>query len=450
VTTEHVQSWLTKPETGFPLDAVVEEFHLVGKHFVDDDLLKCLDAARDVLRGDGYGGDDQLAAFLDQALDKYDGRYDYPSYIGLNLLGLPGTDAVLTGAGLHRGRYLELLGLLLGDVIGFEIAASGGAHDWLPMLRPPHRTVSKRCHIALRLFREIGDELAQRYTAGGDPVGLAHLVSAAAVARAPGRDRRAIALAMLPVYRIHDEYMFIRTLQMFELSFNMLAGELRRAIDALSRSEVGPAVAAIASGTATLRTVSPLFSFLATMDVESFRTFRSFTEGASAIQSHNYKLVEALCRMPDETRLASSAYTSVPTVRHAVLSGIPTISAATSRYLETAPEGDAEPLRQAMTEFSAAMRQWRNTHYRLARRMLGDVRGTGYTEGVPYLRDVVDIPVFTTRPTIARPTTGGSQTKTSSRSDSVHSGWAATVAGPVAPTASQTSASRQGSTRDTT
>jgi tryptophan 2,3-dioxygenase len=47
-----------------------------------------------------------------------------------------------------------------------------------------------------------------------------------------------------------------------------------------------------------------------------------------------------------------------------------------------------------MTAFAAALRRWRQTHYRIAVRMLGTRSGTGYTEGTPYLDEVRKVPVF--------------------------------------------------------
>jgi tryptophan 2,3-dioxygenase len=48
----------------------------------------------------------------------------------------------------------------------------------------------------------------------------------------------------------------------------------------------------------------------------------------------------------------------------------------------------------AMAEFAAALSRWRQTHYRLAVRMLGAKPGTGYTDGTPYLERVRAVPVF--------------------------------------------------------
>jgi tryptophan 2,3-dioxygenase len=51
-------------------------------------------------------------------------------------------------------------------------------------------------------------------------------------------------------------------------------------------------------------------------------------------------------------------------------------------------------MRDAMAGLESALAHWRNSHYKLAVRMLGSRRGTGYTEGVPYLHDVRALPVF--------------------------------------------------------
>ncbi len=59
--------------------------------------------------------------------------------------------------------------------------------------------------------------------------------------------------------------------------------------------------------------------------------------------------------------------------------------------------GDVEPdaaAHAAMERFESALAHWRNSHYKLAMKMLGERRGTGYTEGVPYLNDVRSLPVF--------------------------------------------------------
>ena len=137
------------------------------------------------------------------------------------------------------------------------------------------------------------------------------------------------------------------------------------------------------------------------MQVEAFQSFRVFTEGASAIQSRNYKLVESLCRQPDPSRLDSPAYRSVPEVRQRVLAGQETLDGAlaAARAAGCLNSGDVNDIEQAMRELAATLLRWRRTHFRLAVRMLGERTGTGYTEGSPYLKAAQSIPVFPSLPT---------------------------------------------------
>src|SRR5687767_11050491 len=134
----------------FPLDAVIAEFRRVGKHFVDVQLLEALARVRAGLPA----GSDRLRRFLDTALDKYDGRFDNPSYLALHDIPMPttagGCPLHTTGAERQRDR---LIALLVADVLRFELAALDGATDLLPLLRPDARVVGKRCALGLRLLR---------------------------------------------------------------------------------------------------------------------------------------------------------------------------------------------------------------------------------------------------------------------------------------------------------
>jgi tryptophan 2,3-dioxygenase len=90
------------------------------------------------------------------------------------------------------------------------------------------------------------------------------------------------------------------------------------------------------------------------------------------------------------------AYQSVPEVRDRVLRGQPTLDQAFTDALASGRLSAAgrDVLTTAMHELADALLRWRQTHYRLAVRMLGERPGTGYTEGTPYLKAVRSIPLF--------------------------------------------------------
>jgi tryptophan 2,3-dioxygenase len=48
----------------------------------------------------------------------------------------------------------------------------------------------------------------------------------------------------------------------------------------------------------------------------------------------------------------------------------------------------------AVVELERRHQRWKTTHFRLAARMLGDAAGSGYTAGVPYLRQCLENRLF--------------------------------------------------------
>jgi len=385
----------------FPYDDVLAEFQRLGKHFAPKELLTALEGVRrqtaDQPRSAASHEFNLLKRFLDCALDKWDGKYDYPSYTGLPLLPLPAEDDTARAARRHDRLTL----LLVTDILRFELAAADGQTTLLPRMRPDQPVTAKRCRLGLRVF---GSRLWVFGLSGAEltasPVAAARRACAAIAPTVTPSEGRILQLSMLPVDIIHDEYMFIRVLQSFESAFALICVNLGAAIKALTPASAEPdaelAAALLRHCTAELHRAAPLFSLLATMQVGAFRLFRQFTEGASAIQSRAYKLMEALCRAPDTGRLDSPAYNNVPEVRALAVDGLPNLQQALEQSMAS---GDLTPqagkeVCDAMSSFAEVLSQWRTTHYRLAMRMLGEAPGTGYTEGTPYLKSVQHIPVF--------------------------------------------------------
>jgi len=410
--THELDDWLGHPDPEhFPYDPVIDAFHRVGKHFVDKDLLADLARARSRLPAGGAeeGAGHVLAAFLDTALDKWDGCYDYSTYLSLGVLPLPGsTPGVPAAPGGETGapaavrdaeyRRDRLVVQLIGDAIRQELAAADGATELWPEMRPPAATTAKRLRLGVRAvtpaIRRLGLPVADPAD-GAEPAARPMWQAVAADARP--EELRTLRLSILPVYVSHDEYMFLRILQSLETYFAALAVTLRTAVAELGQGDAAGCAQLVRRAAEDLREAAAVFPLLATTQVDSFRTFRMYTEGASAIQSRNYKMVESLCRTPDDPRLDSAAYLAVPDVREKVLAGQTTL-AGTLREVQAAgliSAPDQALLGEALEAFSGTLLHWRQTHYRMAVRMLGEGSpGTGYTEGTPYLRAVRDIPVF--------------------------------------------------------
>lgn len=388
--------WQEPGAEDFPFGLAVEACQEAGKHFLADEVIGRLDLVRDARQRVGGESDSQrlLDGFLDCALDKHDGRYDYATYCALMVLDFPDE----TCRGLERDTVLERrdLGLLalIGDLLAFELDALDGKAGILPQMRPDPDLARRRLRLAIAALRP-SLERAGLSVQAGSPETVARDVLALIGSLLSERMRDQLRVSLLPVHVVHDEYLFLRVLQSFELSFAWIAVALREAIGSM-HSAPWTSLDWLRLANRLLREVARLFPLIASMQPAAFHDFRRFTEGASAIQSAGYKTVEALCRRPDSERLDSPAYLSVPDVRAAVRDGFPTLEDAL-----TAAGHDAafDPrLRGAIeAELGAFARQllrWRQAHYEIARRFLGDRVGTGYTEGLPYLEKGRSVPVF--------------------------------------------------------
>jgi tryptophan 2,3-dioxygenase len=205
-----------------------------------------------------------------------------------------------------------------------------------------------------------------------------------------------IAVSVLPVDVLHDEYLFIRVLQATEATFVTLADNLQAAIQGIRTRDAERARAAVIAASQCIAQGGRLFSILATMSVDSFRRFRQFTEGASAVQSEHYKRFELLCGVPSAQRLASAAFSNVPAVQEEARSDPETLTRA---YLDVRSKGwfgaaEWESIDAALDQLEETHQRWKTTHFRIAGKMLGDARGSGYTAGVPYLRELLDNRLF--------------------------------------------------------
>ncbi|MFJ6940256.1 tryptophan 2,3-dioxygenase family protein [Streptomyces sp. NPDC101132] len=353
---------------------VTDEVRRTGKHFLPLPVLRRLDALRS-----GHATDrlPYLRTFLDCVLDKHDGRYANRTYLALPLL-----DMVLDDPeGPLDPNHMATL--LIADVVRFEsrvreprgpdTGPAGGGADPDP---PGPDTTRKRLRHALRF---VSDDLG-----GLDAGDVADLLPRPP-ATAAGRW---FDLTVQPVYVLHDEFFFIRALQAHEMLFTAVVAEVRAAITALRDGRPGAAARHVDRAAASVDRAAALFRLVATMRPDHFTGFRRYTQGASAIQSEQYKRFEVLCGLPSGERLCSAAFAGVPAVRaEAEDAAHDTVARAYLDLRRRTPVGHAERelLHAALARLEDRHQRWKATHRSLAARMLGDAPGSGYTDGVPYL-----------------------------------------------------------------
>ncbi|MDP9792557.1 tryptophan 2,3-dioxygenase [Catenuloplanes nepalensis] len=382
----------------FPYQQVVTAFLSTGKHRISSGLVEALRTARDRLphvRGPQRQRN-QLARWLDIVLDKPDGRYDYRSYLALGVLPILDPEHPPTTAAAALAHHDRTLALLISDLCRFEVRAARRQTFVLPRLRPDSERIRRRCRLAIIAAKpalaRLG--LADQGTADDPLVAASHLAHIMGMAMNPD-EQLMLRLTMLPADTCHDEYLFLRVLQCFELLFSLVVVDLGEVISSLVMGRARIAAARLDSATGVMQEAKGLWPLLATMQPEAFALFRQSTDGASAIQSRSYKLIESLCSRPADERVHSAAYKSVPEVRARVLAGSITLDETLHHTQHRISSTSALEVERAMKSFAEAALRWRRSHLGIATRMLSaDQAGTGSTSGLPYLAANYKCPVF--------------------------------------------------------
>ncbi len=371
---------------------VTHEVRWVGKHNLSPDRLDRLAAIRE-----RHGGQDPyLDAFLECILDKHDGRFWNRTYLSLPVLDVLLAEHPLLPSGIAA--------LLAADIVRYELCAAHRLTDVSPVGRPEPRTLRTRLRHSSRFMTA--------HFGSAESEGLL-----AVIAHEPEADlptlllqlpipRIAIAgewleLTVQPTSTVHDEYFFMRVLQAHEMAFAGMNWRMRDAIAALRSDQPDTAMRLLEEVVTFMDRNASLFRIVATMRYEAFHTFREFTDGASAIQSEQYKRFEGLCGLPPPDRLGSPAFDSVPAVQAEVSGGQDTMSDA---YRDACAAGrhpgELATIATLLRTLEDSHRRWKSTHVTLATRMLGDARGSGHTTGVGYLSQWVDHCLFWRLPEI--------------------------------------------------
>ena len=368
---------------------VTHEVRWVGKHFLAPAHLTRLAAIRDR----HSSRDPYLDAFLECILDKHDDRFWNRTYLSLPVLEVILTEHDLVPSGLAA--------LLAGDIIRYELCAAPRLTEVAPVGRPEPRTLRTRVRHSLRfmtshLGHATSDDVLTAI-AHEPEADLTHLLL-----RLP---EHPIALAtdwleltVQPTSTVHDEYFFMRVLQAHEMAFTGMNRRVRDAVRALRSGDLADATRLLEEVVQFMDRNASLFRIVATMRYEAFHTFREFTDGASAIQSEQYKRFEGLCGLPPDDRLASPAFESVPRVGAEVAEGQDTLSDAFRDA--TGPDDELAAIALLLRHLEDSHRRWKFTHVTMATRMLGDARGSGYTAGVGYLSQWVNHLLFWRLPEI--------------------------------------------------
>jgi tryptophan 2,3-dioxygenase len=239
----------------------------------------------------------------------------------------------------------------------------------------------------------------------------------------------AILDAQAPISRAHDEVLFIIQHQTSELWMKLAIHEMRAAIRAVRDDRLQPAFKMLSRVARIFEQLNSAWDVLRTMTPSEYSEFRDSLGQSSGFQSYQYRAIEYLAGNRNAAMLAPHAH------RPDILAVLEDILATPSIYDEAlrllarngfdvgedakrtdfragrrenpavlqawkqiyqAPERHwmAYELAEKLVDFEDYFRRWRFNHVTTVERVIGLKRGTGGTNGVAYLRKMLEVELF--------------------------------------------------------
>nr|WP_284616414.1 tryptophan 2,3-dioxygenase [Rubrivivax pictus] len=227
----------------------------------------------------------------------------------------------------------------------------------------------------------------------------------------------------------HDEMLFIVQHQTSELWMKLMLHELRAAIAAIAGDQLGSAFKMLARVSRIMEQLVHAWDVLATMTPPEYSAIRPFLARSSGFQSYQYRCIEFLlgnkqaellqphAHRPELLAQVEAAYRAPSlydeSLRLLARRGLavpadhverdwtqpyaasPAVEAAwLEAYRAPQQHWDLYQLGEELTDLEDAFRLWRFRHLTTVQRIIGDKRGTGGTNGVGYLRQMLDVVLF--------------------------------------------------------
>ncbi|KUO15320.1 tryptophan 2,3-dioxygenase [Streptomyces dysideae] len=385
-----LDAWENRSCSLFPYDEVVTHFRAVGRTRADPVLVRRLSSVP-VDRQDAF-----LAAWLPMTSDQETGGY--VTYAGLrpHLLAAEAGHGEDAGTAPPHGgrrdrlrsRLDELTVAVLGDLLRTEAAAAGAGAP-APAVRTRLRATARLLVLAGELApghpldpsvtADVAAVLAQTH----DPLEpLAEASERAAktvLELVSPSSAQTVARSLLPVTCLHDEIMFIRSIQVFEALYEQIGLAVTASRDALLEGRIDEAVDALVAVTDRMAVLPALFRLLGTMPVEVFAVIRGYTSGRSAVQSRSYRRIEAACAPHPPSGAVDTLWTG-PTLQEV--------------WAEVRTRPGADRLTEQLRCLDTSWRGMKRSHWGITLRIIGEVPGTGGTAGASYLKTTSETPLF--------------------------------------------------------
>ena len=235
--------------------------------------------------------------------------------------------------------------------------------------------------------------------------------------------------AQHPLSPAHDEMLFIVQHQTSELWMKLMLHELGAATTAVAADRLQPAFKMLARVSKIMEQLVHAWDVLATMTPPEYSAIRPYLSSSSGFQSWQYRCiefglgnknkamlsphrhaplrlaqVEAAWRAPslyDEAlRLLARRGLALP-ISHVERDWTQPYSASDAVeaawlavYRDPSTHWDLYQLGEELIDLEDAFRLWRFRHVTTVERIIGFKRGTGGTNGVGYLRQMLDVVLF--------------------------------------------------------
>ncbi len=235
--------------------------------------------------------------------------------------------------------------------------------------------------------------------------------------------------AQHPATDAHDEMLFIIQHQTSELWMKLAIHEVRAAMDAIRGDKLQPAFKMLARVARIFEQLNAAWDVLRTMTPSEYTRFRSGLGASSGFQSFQYREIEflvghrqqGLLRLHEgraEIHRRLSAILAEPSLYDEALrllsrQGLPLPASVIERDFRIAYRPDPAvmaawkqvyeapethwllyELAEKLVDFEDYFRRWRFNHVTTVERIIGMKRGTGGTEGVGYLKRMLDVQLF--------------------------------------------------------
>jgi len=235
--------------------------------------------------------------------------------------------------------------------------------------------------------------------------------------------------AQHPLSPEHNELLFIIQHQTSELWMKLMLHELHGARDNIAAGQLPAAMKMLARMAAIMNQLVHAWDVLSTMTPPEYTAIRPYLGASSGFQSHQYREIEFLLGNKNATHLqvhqhkpeayavlkraldAPSIYDQAIIVMansglavdakrlagpwdQPVKSDNSVKAAWTTVYQHTDQYWPLYELAEKLVDLETAFRLWRFRHVTTVQRVIGFKMGTGGTDGVNYLRKMLDVVLF--------------------------------------------------------